>query len=247
MRNRNFPVMFVIAIAIAATLNGCASKSSTKKDKAAEAAFKSAAADSAEKIIAEAAKVPVVAPASAGWKPIFDGKTLSGWRETDFGGHGPVEVESGLIVLGTGDGLTGVNWTNTLPKVDYEIALEAMRVQGSDFFCGLTFPVADSHCSLILGGWGGAVTGLSSIDGQDASENETTQYYKFETGQWYHVRVRVTATKIEAWVDDKQIVDVTTTGKKISLRYGDIEMSQPLGVATWQTTGALREIKLRPL
>ena len=27
---------------------------------------------------------------------------------------------------------------------------------------------------LIVGGWGGTVVGLSSIDGMDASENETT-------------------------------------------------------------------------
>ena len=37
-----------------------------------------------------------------------------------------------------------------LPKVDYEIELDAMKVNGSDFFVGLTFPYKESHASIIL-------------------------------------------------------------------------------------------------
>jgi hypothetical protein len=158
-----------------------------------------------------------------------------------------VSCESGLVNVNMGAGLSGLNWTNDAPKVNYEVALDAMRLQGSDFFCGLTFPVKDSYCSLILGGWGGAVTGLSSVDGQDASENETTQFMRFESGRWYRVRVRVTEKKIEAWLDEKKIVDLATAGRQISLRFGDIEQSKPLGIATYQTTAALREIKMRQL
>jgi 3-keto-disaccharide hydrolase len=191
------------------------------------------------------AEIPSIPLPGTGWKPLFDGKSMTGWQTTLFGGHGEVEMKAGLIEIGMGDQLSGVNWTNDFPDVNYEIALDAMRVEGSDFFCGLTFPVKDSSCSLILGGWGGAVVGLSSINGEDASENETTQYQKFEKGKWYRVRVRVTEDNIQAWLDEKNIIDVSTEGKKISLRYGDIERSKPLGIATWQTTGAVREIKFR--
>jgi len=122
-----------------------------------------------------------------------------------------------------------------------------MRVEGSDFFCALTFPVADSCCSLIVGGWGGGVVGLSSLDGMDASENETSQFMRFDTGRWYRVRVRVTRNRIEAWIDKNKVVNVITTDRRISVRPGDIELSQPFGLASWQTTGALREIKWRPV
>ena len=182
---------------------------------------------------------------AAEWQSLFDGKTLEGWKVTDFAGHGDVKVENGRLMLHSGVMLTGVSWTNTLPKIDYEVSLEAMKVEGSDFFCGLTFPVQDSFCTLIVGGWGGGVVGLSSIDGMDASENETTKYMKFDAGRWHRLRLRVGREQIEAWIDDEKIVDQSIADRKISLRPGDIDLSKPFGVATWQTTGALRDIRIR--
>jgi hypothetical protein len=193
----------------------------------------------------EAAAKPSQPFEGEGWVSFFDGKTLTGWRETDFAGHGAVECESGLIVLNTGDPLTGINWTNRIPNMNYEVALDAMRVTGSDFFCGLTVPVSNSFCTLIVGGWGGSLVGVSSLDGQDASENETTRFLNAEQGRWYRIRLRVTQSRIEAWIDKEKFVNVDTTDKQISLRAGDIESSKPFGIASYQTTAALREIKLR--
>lgn len=182
-----------------------------------------------------------------GWEPLFDGRSLVGWQAIDYGGKGRVEARPGLIFLSQGEPFNGLHRTNVASTVGYELSLEAMRVSGSDFFCGLTFPVNDSHCSLIVGGWGGGVVGLSSLDGADASENETTQYVAFENGRWYRIRLRVTAAKIEAWVEQKKVVNVTTTGRKVSLRFGDIELSKPLGITCWDTAAAVREIKIRPM
>jgi hypothetical protein len=181
------------------------------------------------------------------WKNLFDGKTLTGWKSTDFAGHGEVTVNDGTIQLGNGY-MTGITWTNLaeLPRMNYEISLEAMRVEGSDFFCGLTFPVGKDPCSFIVGGWGGGVVGLSSLDGQDASQNETTKYMNFPTGRWFQIRVRVTAGKIEAWIDTEKMVDVTTADKSISIRL-EVEPSKPLGIASWNTASALRNLKLRAI
>ena len=128
--------------------------------------------------------------------------------------------------------------------MDYEIELEAMRLKGHDFFCGLTFPVRDSSCSLVAGGWGGLVVGLSTLDHYDASENETTSVMDFETGRWYRFRVRVTEDKIEAWIDEDKVVDVETTGKVIDVR-SEMDLSKPLGIACWQTASAVRGIVVR--
>ena len=180
-------------------------------------------------------------------QPIFDGKTLTNWQPTKFGGEGAVKIENGQIVLETGKSLTGITWAGgELPKTNYELALQAMRVEGHDFFAGITFPVGDSFCSLILGGWGGSVVGLSSINFMDASENETSQSIEFENGRWYNVRIRVTPEKIQAWLDDRQIIDQALRDNKISVRM-EVEPSKPLGIATWKTKGALKEIRLRRL
>jgi len=182
----------------------------------------------------------------AQWKSLFDGRSLKGWKETDFPGHSKVEVKGGTIVMLQGSQMTGITWTGEFPTMDYEIVTDAQRVDGSDFFYGLTFRYGDSPCSLILGGWGGGVIGLSSIDGQDASENETTQYMEFKTGRWYRVRLRVTKAKIEAWIDDKKLIDVDTKDRKFSIR-PEVALSRPLGFSCYATTAALRDIKLRKL
>lgn len=189
--------------------------------------------------------MPPVPFEGEGWQPLFDGKGLGDWQEIQYAGRGEVRMESGAIVLLMGSPFTGIHRTNEFPKINYEIAFDAMRTMGTDFFCGLTVPVGKSHCSLIVGGWGGGLVGISSIDGYDASENETTKFMGFDKGRWYRIRVRVTAARLEAWIDQQKIVNVVTTDRKISMRPGDIELSAPLGISSWTTGAAVREIKWR--
>jgi len=180
-----------------------------------------------------------------GWLLLFDGKTLKGWKVTDFAGRGEVKVEKEQLIMEMGV-MTGITRTNPVPRMNYEISVEAMRVDGGDFFCGLTFPVSTNECSLVVGGWGGGVVGLSSLDSNDASSNETTQYINLQKGKWYLVQLRVTPDRIQAWLDGDSLLDVDTKGKMISIR-SEMDESVPLGVATWATTGALRNFKIRKL
>jgi hypothetical protein len=178
---------------------------------------------------------------------MFDGKTLKGWRETAFARRPPVRVENGNLILPAGAPLTGVNWTGEFPKGDFEVRFEAARMNGGDFFASLTFPVGDSHCTWVTGGWGGDIIGLSSIDDWDASENETRSYFTFENGRWYRFRLRVAGTRISAWIDDQPVINVDLAGRNVSLRPGEIELSAPFGFASYNSTGALRKIEYRLL
>lgn len=180
------------------------------------------------------------------WIELFNGKTLDEWTTTNFGGEGRVEIDAGRIVLGFGSDLTGITWNGLMPRVDYEVKLEARREDGNDFFCGLTFPVKDSYCSLILGGWGGTVVGLSSIDGLDASENETSRLMNFELNRWYSVSLTVTQQRIEASVDGNKIIDQELGSRKIGIR-PEVELSRPFGIASWRTRAGLRKIALRKI
>ena len=186
------------------------------------------------------------ATAADTWTSMFDGVSLQGWRETPFTERGKVQVADGAIVLGKGY-MTGVTWTKPFPKVGYEFRLEAMRVDGSDFFAGITFPVKDAYCSWINGGWGGMVVGLSSIDDMDASENQTGTSRIFETGRWYALRLRVQGDRIHAWIDNEQVVDLNLANHEVSLRPGEIDLSKPFGIASYSTTAKLRKIEYREL
>jgi hypothetical protein len=97
-------------------------------------------------------KEPEAERASLDSTYIFNGKTLEGWEITNFGPQGPVYVSGDQIMLGMGDGCTGVTWKGSFPESGYEVNLDAKRVAGNDFFCGITFPVNDRFCSLIVGG-----------------------------------------------------------------------------------------------
>jgi len=194
----------------------------------------------------EAPQAAAVQPRAGEWQSMFDGKSLQGWRETPFSGRGKVRVEDGTIVLGTG-ALTGITWAGSFPRSNYEVRLEAARLDGTDFFAGITFPVEDAYCSWINGGWGGLVVGLSSLDGRDASENETMIERHFTKGRWYALRLRVTEDRIQAWIDDERIIDVALEEREISLRPGEIDRCAPFGIASYSTVGALRKIEYRVL
>lgn len=174
---------------------------------------------------------------------LFDGKTLDGWEITNFGPQGPVYVSGDKIILGMGDGCTGITWKKAFPRTEYEVSLDAMRVAGNDFFCGMTFPVGKNPCTLIIGGWGGATVGLSSIDGKDAAENETTTIRNFDKNKWYHIRLEVTDEYIRSWIDSDKLVDYKIGNKKLSIR-PEVELSRPFGIASWNTTAAIKNIRL---
>lgn len=186
-------------------------------------------------------------PADAhAWQNLFDGKTLTGWKVPNFGGEGEVKVAGGEIHVAMGNSMSGIAWAGKPPRTNFEIELEAKRTMGNDFFATTTFPVGKDPCSLVVGGWGGTVVGLSCIDFYDASDNTTTKFMDFKNDQWYKIRVRVTASKIEAWVDDEKVVEQPLAGHRISIR-DECDLCQPLGICTWCSSAALRNIRLRQI
>ncbi len=181
------------------------------------------------------------------WQSLFDGKTLGRWEivdDFDFKNHGKVEVSGGAILIGQGRPGSCVRLKGEFPRIDYEISLDAMRADGEDFFCGLTFPVGKSPCTLIVGGWGGPIVGLSCIDGEPAAENETCTHKTFDKGRWYNIRLRVTQKKIEAWIDGGKVVDFATKNRELTIWFEE-ESVMPLSIATWKTTAAVRNIHMR--
>jgi hypothetical protein len=185
----------------------------------------------------------------ADWQSLFDGKSLERWEvieKGEFSESGNVVAKEGSLVLEAGKPATGVRLKGPFPTTDFEVALEGKRLKGGDFFCGLTFPVGDGSVSLILGGWGGWVVGLSCIDGHYAIDNNTVLGIPFERDRWYKVRVRVTKADVRVWVNDEEIIELETKGHEFAASE-EMKTCLPLGLATWNTTGALRNIRYRKL
>ena len=167
------------------------------------------------------------------------------WTPCRFGGDGPVEIatdpasstDERLTTLGFGDPLTGirVESDSAVAKISdsYLWTVRARRVDGYDFFAAMTFPIGDQHATFIAGGWGGGVTGVSSIDQMDASENETTQYRPIETGRWYELAVEVTPERLRCRIDDEWVVDVERRDRDFSLR-AEMDVCRPWGIANYQ-------------
>jgi hypothetical protein len=198
-------------------------------------------------------KAGAPAPAQAGAKKtdeglsLFDGKTLGAWKSVDFGGQGDVKVENGAICVAEGATCSGIQWTGEAPpRTNYEFSVEAMKVDGSDFFLGIVFPVGKETCSFVAGGWGGGVTGLSSVDHMNASENETASDQTYKKNQWYTFRLIVTPEKIEVWWDAKQVVNLELANRQISV-HPAVESAAPLGLTNYQTASLFRNIRLKKL
>jgi len=187
------------------------------------------------------------------WVSLFDGKSLDGWRRVEqFPGSpasvgGQVRVADGQIVLEAAEHHTAIAWTREFPETDYEITAEAMRVAGAIDFGSMVFPVAGSRCIWMVGGYGlGACTGLEMLDGRNAGSNETTRWMRFEVGRWYAIRLRVTKDRIEAWIDGAKTVNLPIAGHSLADRDFSTPMA-PFGIFTYQTTAALRNLRLRRL
>lgn len=183
-----------------------------------------------------------------GWVSLFDGKTLEGWKVPVYGGDGRVKVENGEMILEFGEMITGVTIADAkkFPTINYEVEIEAKRVNGSDFFATTTFPVGKDCCSFVVGGWGGTVTGISCVDFYDAGDNITTRFVSLKNNQWYKVRIRVSETRIEAWIDDEKLVNLPTKDHRFEVRI-EVNQSQPFGITTYQSTGAVRKVRYRKL
>ena len=170
------------------------------------------------------------------------------------GGDGEVDVRGGNLVIGRGTTMTGIRSLKEFPKVNYEIRYEARRTQGYDFFAACTFPIKESFCTFINGGWGGGLTGLSNVNGYDASENPTTAYFEYRDNTWHRFRIRVTDDRIQVWIaaqdregnwgEEESVIEIETEDREFSTRF-EVERYKPLGFTAWNTEGQLRNIEYR--
>lgn len=179
---------------------------------------------------------------------LLNEKNAPRWQPAGIPEEGKITADKGEITLLPGLPMTGCRfaaWSELgLPGTNYRILYEALRVEGDDIFGMCTFPVAShgAHATFVLGGWGGTLTGISSIDFKDASENSTRAEQRFADGVWHRVKIEVRPEEIQAWVNDRLVVNVSIKGRQVGLRPGFIDHCVPFGFATWNTTAKVRAV-----
>ncbi len=95
-----------------------------------------------KKILLTLVFLAAVSTAIADSIQLFNGRDLTGWKVADLFESGKVEVlPDGSVECGFGNPMTGIAYTNTPPRMNYELSLQAVRVQGADFFIALTLPI----------------------------------------------------------------------------------------------------------
>jgi len=190
------------------------------------------------------ALLALAAPAQT--RHLFNGKDLSGWKVAEIWGAGKVDVLSnGVVSCGVGRPLTCMAYTNAFPTQNYEVKVEALRKEGSDFFIALTLPVESNACTVVIGGWGGRLCGISSIDYMDASENVYSDGVSLSNNVWYTLCVRVTPKLLEVSLNDTLYTAKVPYEKSsiFSLRPGsDIDKTLPFGLATFETQALWRNL-----
>lgn len=188
-------------------------------------------------------------PSGEKWTSVFD-EAFSLFEKTNFGGEGDIEFRGAfedrkhVAIMEFGDPMTGLTFKDDFPKENFEIAWSANRLDGSDFLAGVTFPVGDEFCSYICGGWGGGLAGLSSIDGNDASENSTSEWLSIDNNRWYDFRIRVDEEYITVWMDGEEQVKCRRAGKEFSVR-AEVRICRPFGYCAFQSRVAVSDLRFR--
>ncbi|MBM4036286.1 MAG: DUF1080 domain-containing protein [Planctomycetes bacterium] len=187
------------------------------------------------------------------WQSLFDGKAPEGWKALErldvpardgTGVGGKARVEDGKLVVQAGQPLSGIAYTGDVPKQDYEVSLEAMKVSGGDTFCVIQFPVGSAQCNFVAT-WGRDLVGFECIDQLNPPDSPVSRRMTFERDKWYGFRLRVAGGRLQVWIDDEKVADLPLAGHRFMVPNKWLGL-KPFGLGTGNgTCAAFRNIRLR--
>ncbi|MGW2835365.1 ThuA domain-containing protein [Streptomyces sp. NPDC001286] len=159
-----------------------------------------------------------------GYRPLFDGTTLDGWKQA---GPGAFEPDGDGIL--TSSGGMGLLWYAASDFSAYSLKLD-WKTAGDDnsgVFVG--FPPSDDPWSAVDNGY------EIQIDATDVPEKTTGSVYGFQSadlhkrdralnppGEWNTYEIRVEGERLRVWLNGVKINDFTNTDPARSLADGHI-------------------------
>jgi hypothetical protein len=192
------------------------------------------------------------APAQTGkWVNLFDERYRSQWEIIDVAkgrGHGgKSSVKDGRALLsGLKNRITG-RWVGKFPTMDYEVVFEVARTAGLRFPY-VVFAVGDSHGVWFMAGRDGTYAGLSTVDGKgyDQKGNPTYRRVRYAAKRWYKARLRVAGGKVEAWVDDEQVIDLPDAERRVQKDAFGVTL-KPFTISVHEAVNVIRNLRLHSL
>ncbi len=166
--------------------------------------------------------------AEAGWHPLFDGQTLNGWEVKS--GFATYRVEAGAIVGKTAEGSGNSFLCTTQRFGDFELAFEVL-LDNQEMNSGVQV-----RSQIREGAYGGRVhgpqveiaagSGLSGFIYGEAlkgwlspelksGDKKTRQHDHFKNGVWNQFRVRAVGPRVQTWLNDQPIADLTLEGQPL--------------------------------
>jgi hypothetical protein len=164
---------------------------------------------------------------AAGWQCLFDGQTLEGWSVKS--GFATYKVEDGAIV-----GTTAIDSPNTFLVSaqtfrDFELTF-AVRLDHNQLNSGMQIRSklrGDQYGGRVYGPqveiaagpgpsgfiYGEAAGGWQSPE-PESKDAAVSRHDHFKNGEWNQYRVRAVGRKIETWINDHKIADLTYDEKR---------------------------------
>jgi len=134
------------------------------------------------------------------------------------------------------DFLAGITSAREFPKFNLELRMEALRVDGYEFFAKSLSPFTIPSTPGRLGG----PHQPGRYGCVDARENGALIRRNFESGRQYALRLRVTADRIQAQIEDEVVIEMYISLHASLGLVPAIELSTPPGIASYSTTANVR-------
>ncbi len=136
----------------------------------------------------------------------------------------------------------------------YDFSMEFTRTAGSGS-ADVILPVGRNACNLKLGGWGGSVHGLATVDGMDQDHPgnpATVRPGRLVNGRRYHLQVGVRVEEDRAGVtfalDDKLLREWSGKQESLGVRpLWELPNSKRLGIGQHNSTMVFHSAKFRPI
>jgi len=177
-----------------------------------------------------ALSVGSLAAESDGWVTLFDGKSLQGW--TQMNGTATYRVEDGTIVGKTTEGSPNSFLCTDTAYADFELEFdvkvdaglnsgvqirsktkEKADGKGKKQEAGRVYgPQVEIESSGAKGAEAGYVYGEATGYGWLTPPGKLKPHTTFKDGEWNHYRVVAKGPRIQTWINDQPIEDITHEG-----------------------------------